>query len=68
MKIDESWKPWFPMWGAIVRPEHGVLIQIARESWDGPVTCYRETMPPEMNGVGLFWRLTGIAKHATQGH
>ena len=39
-----------------------VLCQFWREGWDHPVIANPSELRPEMNIVGLKWRLTGIGR------
>lgn len=54
---DDGWHDWMD-----IRPPDGLLLEIIRDEWDAPLISKREDLPPEMNAVGLKWRLTGIAK------
>ena len=41
-----------------------VMQRFGNHAWDGPSVGYREQMSAEANAVGLYWKLTGIAKEA----
>lgn len=57
---NDGWKLWDTYnWGI---PPDGVLIEIYRPEWNHPRVCYRHELHPQMNAVGLYWRLTGIGK------
>lgn len=44
------------------RPPRGILCEFWREGWESPAVCLPEQLAPEMNAIGLKWRLTGIGR------
>lgn len=45
-------------------PPFGVLLELMRYEWDETWIVKREEIHPWVNAVGLYWRLTGIAKES----
>lgn len=45
-------------------PPFGVLLELMCCEWDETRIVKREEIYPWVNAVGLYWRLTGIAKES----
>lgn len=57
MSTEEGWREW-----ALEGPPRGVLLQVTRSGWEKVMIAREKDIDPMANAVGLYWKLTGIAR------